>query len=104
VEKEVNDTAVWVIVGVVGLGTMAMKAAGPCCWEAGRFRRAMAVVRRWRRSGCADRHTNRWRRSPVRAGRPTGGVAAAAIAPVRAPLLVVVILAAAVTAGIRALS
>jgi hypothetical protein len=39
-----SGATAWLVVGIVGAGTMAMKSAALCCWEAGPADRAMSVI------------------------------------------------------------
>lgn len=103
-----TSAAVWTIVAVVGAGTMAMKGAGPVLLGGRTLPpRVMAVVSLLAPAVLAAlivTNTVGGDHRYVLDAR-LAGVAAAAIAlRLRAPLLVVVILAAAVTAAIRAIS
>jgi branched chain amino acid efflux pump len=107
-EETVTPAAVWTIVAVVGAGTMAMKGAGPVLLGGRTLPpRVMAVVSLLAPAVLAAlivTNTVGGDHRYVLDAR-LAGVAAAAIAlRLRAPLLVVVILAAAVTAAIRAIS
>jgi uncharacterized membrane protein len=108
VEEAVSGATVWVIVGVVGVGTVAMKAAGPVLLGGRALPpRAMVVVSLLAPAVLAAlivTQTVGGDHQYVLDAR-LAGVAAAAIAlRFRAPLRGVVILAAAVTAVIRAFS
>lgn len=103
-----TSAAVWTIVAVVGAGTMAMKGAGPVLLGGRTLPpRVMAVVSLLAPAVLAAlivTNTVGGDHRYVLDAR-LAGVAAAAIAlRFHAPLLVVVILAAAVTAAIRAIS
>lgn len=103
-----TSAAAWTIVAVVGAGTMAMKGAGPVLLGGRTLPpRVMAVVSLLAPAVLAAlivTNTVGGDHRYVLDAR-LAGVAAAAIAlRLRAPLLVVVILAAAVTAAIRAIS
>jgi branched chain amino acid efflux pump len=107
-EEAVTSAAVWTIVAVVGAGTLAMKGAGPVLLGGRALPpRVMAVVSLLAPAVLAAlivTNTVGGDHRYVLDAR-LAGVAAAAIAlRFRAPLLVVVILAAAVTAAIRAVS
>jgi branched chain amino acid efflux pump len=107
-EEAVTSAAVWTIVSVVGAGTMAMKGAGPVLLGGRTLPpRVMAVVSLLAPAVLAAlivTNTVGGDHRYVLDAR-LGGVAAAAIAlRFRAPLLLVVILAAVVTAAIRAVS
>jgi branched-subunit amino acid transport protein len=107
-EEAVTSAAVWTIVAVVGAGTLAMKGAGPVLLGGRALPpRVMAVVSLLAPAVLAAlivTNTVGGDHRYVLDAR-LAGVAAAAIAlRLRAPLLVVVILAAAVTATIRAIS
>jgi uncharacterized membrane protein len=108
VEADVNGWEVWVLVGTVGLGTVAMKAAGPVLLGGRALPpRAMAVISLLAPAVLAALIVTQTVGGDHRyvLDARLAGVAAAAIAlRFHAPLLVVVILAAAVTAAIRAIS
>jgi branched-subunit amino acid transport protein len=105
-EAVVSGWEVWAMVGVVGLGTFAMKAAGPVLLGGRALPdRAMAVISLLAPAVLAALIVTQTVGGDHRYvfDARLAGVAAAAIAlRLRAPLLVVVILAAAVTAAIRA--
>jgi branched-subunit amino acid transport protein len=103
-----SGTTAWVVVGIVGAGTVAMKSAGPVLLG-GRAMpdRAMSVISLLAPAVLAAlivTQTIGGNHHYVFDARLAGLAAAAIALRFRAPLLVVVILAAAVTAVVRALS
>ena len=102
-----SGTTAWLVVGIVGAGTMAMKAAGPVLLG-GRAMpdRAMSVISLLAPAVLAAlivTQTIGGNHHYVFDARLAGLAAAAIALRFRAPLLVVVILAAAATALARAL-
>jgi branched chain amino acid efflux pump len=102
-----SGTTAWVVVGIVGAGTVAMKSAGPVLLG-GRAMpdRAMSVISLLAPAVLAAlivTQTIGGNHHYVFDARLAGLAAAAIALRFRAPLLVVVILAAAVTAVVRAL-
>lgn len=97
----------WVVVAIVGVGTMAMKAAGPVLLGGRTLPdRAMSVISLLAPAVLAAlivTQTIGGNHHYVFDARIAGLAAAAIALRFRAPLLVVVILAAAVTALVRAL-
>lgn len=103
-----NGSGVWVLVGVIGAGTFAMKAAGPVLLGGRALpERAMAVISLLAPAVLAAlivTQTVGGDHQYVLDARVAGVAAAAVALRFKAPLLAAVILAAAVTAAIRALT
>jgi uncharacterized membrane protein len=105
-EEDVSGSGVWVIVGAVGAGTLAMKTAGPMLLGGRALpERAMTVISLLAPAVLAALIATQTLGGDHRyvVDARLAGVAAAAVAlRFRAPLLPAVILAALVTAVIRA--
>jgi branched-subunit amino acid transport protein len=102
-----SGTTAWLVVGIVGAGTMAMKAVGPVVLGGRTLPdRAMSVISLLAPAvlaGLIVTQTIGGNHHYVFDARLAGLAAAAVALRFRAPLLVVVVLAAAVTAVVRAL-
>jgi branched-subunit amino acid transport protein len=107
VAEAVNGATAWLVVGIVGVGTMAMKAVGPVVLGGRTLPdRAMSVISLLAPAVLAAlivTQTIGGNHHYVFDARLAGLAAAAVALRFRAPLLVVVVLAAAVTAVVRAL-
>jgi branched-subunit amino acid transport protein len=107
VAEAVSGATAWLVVGIVGAGTIAMKAAGPVLLGGRSLPdRAMSVISLLAPAVLAAlivTQTIGGNHQYVFDARLAGLAAAAIALRFRAPLLVVVILAACVTALVRAL-
>jgi len=101
-------TAVWVVVVVVGLATMALKAVGPLVLGGrelpARFTGVIALLAPALLAALVVTQTLGTGDGVVVDERVAGVAAGAGALALRAPLLAVVVVAAAVTAGARALT
>ncbi|MEX0816757.1 MAG: AzlD domain-containing protein [Gaiellales bacterium] len=101
-------TTVWIVVLVVGLATMALKAVGPLVLGGralpARFTGVVALLAPALLSALVVTQTLGADEGLVLDERVAGVAAGAGALALRAPLLAVVVVAAAVTAGVRALT